>query len=445
MPHADERVADEPEVDGRGADDAALRAAAVAVLTANRRGASTVPAPGLYPYQWCWDTGPISLGWAAAGDWEQAWSELRTLLSAQWPNGFVPHIVFWELSDDYFPGPDVWGTVGLGAPGGPPTTGITQPPLPVSAAAALFAADPDRARAARELDGLWPHLVAWVTWLGRARRGPHGAVVAVHPWETGMDNSPAWDDPLRSTPESTHTHLERRDVRTVAADERPTTVEYRHYLGIVAALRDAGWDTEQQVEASPFAVEDVGFTAIAARAAADLAAAASDLGHDADAAQLSTLAASWRDGIEALWDVDRAWYRAYDVRAATFVGPATAGGLLALWAGAADAARAAQLVARIEAWSSGTLRAVPTTDPDAAEFDPIRYWRGPVWVLVNYLVAEGLRGSAHDDLAAQVRSGTRALVARDGFCEYFDPRDGHGIGGEGFSWSAALTLWWLLS
>src|SRR5215510_484843 len=424
-------------------DDAALRAAAAEVLATNRRGASTVPAPGLYPYQWCWDTGPIALGWAAAGNWDQAWSELRTLLSAQWPTGFMPHIVFWEVSDDYFPGPDVWGTQGLGAPGGPPTTGITQPPLPASAAAALFAADPDRARATRELGGLWPRLVAWLSWLGRARRGPHGAVVAVHPWETGMDNSPAWDTPLRATPESTHTHLERRDVRTVAADERPTTAEYRHYLGIVAALRAAGWDTEAQVSASPFAVEDPGFTAIAARAASDLAALAPAVeGNDA-AVELSALASSWREAIEALWDDERAWYRPYDLHANAFVGPATAGGLLALWSGC-DASRATQLADAISAWSSEQRAAVPTTDPTADEFDPIRYWRGPVWVLVNFLVADGLRGAGYDDLAAQLRSGTRALVARDGFCEYFDPRDGRGIGGVGFSWSAALTLWWLL-
>src|SRR5215510_4611339 len=113
-------------------DDAALRAAAAEVLATNRRGASTVPAPGLYPYQWCWDTGPIALGWAALGDWDRAWSELRSLLSAQWPSGFVPHIVFWEPNDDYFPGPDVWGTAGSAPPPpAPPTTGITQPPLPV--------------------------------------------------------------------------------------------------------------------------------------------------------------------------------------------------------------------------------------------------------------------------------------------------------------------------
>jgi hypothetical protein len=249
-------------------DDGSLRERALAVLEQNRRGTYTVPAVGLYPYQWCWDTGPIVLGWAAAGEWDQAWAELRSLLAAQWPSGFVPHIVFWQENDDYFPGPDVWGTAGMRPQGRPATTGITQPPLPVSAAARLYASDQDQARARRELGASWASLVAWVSWIGRTRVGPHGAAVMVHPWESGMDNSPSWDEPLAATPEDSHRRLERRDVRTVAAAQRPTTAEYRHYLGIVGALRDAGWDTEHQVRDSPYAVEDPGFTAVAARAGA---------------------------------------------------------------------------------------------------------------------------------------------------------------------------------
>ena len=245
---------------GRGASDAAdLRARALAVLEDNHREGYTVPAEGLYPYQWCWDSGPIALGWATAGKWDEAWAEVRRLLSAQWPSGMVPHIVFWESCDDYFPGPEVWGTSHV-----PPTTGITQPPLPISSVARLFVADPDRDRARAMLAAMWPGLVAWIEWIARARRGPHGACVIVHPWESGMDNAPCWDAPLQRTPSASDPHLERRDVATVAAAHRPTDHDYRHYLGIVERLRDAGWDTEHQAAVSPFAVEDVAFTAIAA-------------------------------------------------------------------------------------------------------------------------------------------------------------------------------------
>jgi hypothetical protein len=423
-----------PKRSAKGKTDAELRTEARAVLDGNRHGPYTVPAVGLYPYQWCWDTGPIVLGWAAVGEWDQAWGELDKLFSAQWPSGMVPHIVFWEHSEDYFPGPEVWETRRE-----PPTTGLTQPPLPVSAAARLFVTDPDRERAREQIGLLWPRLVAWLAWIERARTGPHLAAVVVHPWESGMDNSPAWDEPLAVTPRVTHERLERRDTVTVSARQRPSTTEYSHYLGIVHALRRAGWDTERQVGDSPFAVEDPAFTAITARAALDLAEIADAAGQDgADVARLATQA---RTGLDRLWDEDAGWYRAYDVRAGAPIGPATASGLVALYGGV-DGVHAERMVERMTGWSDAVKYEVASSDPHDAGFDPIRYWRGPVWVLVNWLVADGMQRAGLGDHAESLRVETRSLVEQ-GVTEYYDPRDGTGIGGHGFSWSAALTLAWL--
>jgi hypothetical protein len=415
-------------------DDGELRARALAVLLDNRRDGYTVPAQGLYPYQWCWDSGPIALGWAAAGRWDDAWTEIERLMSAQWPSGLVPHIVFWHPDHTYFPGPDVWATGR-----NPPTTGLTQPPLPVSAAARLFVEDPDRDRAGKAFRSLWPRLVAWLAWIGRTRCGPHGAAVIVHPWESGMDNSPSWDQPLSIVPEETHTHIERRDIASVSARERPSQREYRQYLGIVEALRAAGWDTERQMTDSPFAVEDPCFTAITVRAAADLAEVAASAG--LDGTEPAGLAAAARGGLEALWDDRLGWYRPYDVRARQSVGPLTSTGLVAVYAGV-EADRLQRIIARVDAWTRAGPVSIPTTDPDDPSFDPIRYWRGPVWVLVNWLVADGLTRGRFADQAAALRRATRALVER-GFSEYYDPRTSAGIGGHGFSWSAALTLAWL--
>ena len=89
--------------------DSELRRRALAVLERNHRDGYTVPAEGLYPFQWCWDSGPIALGWAAVGRWDTAWQELERLFSAQWSSGMVPHIVFWREDDGYFPGPERLG------------------------------------------------------------------------------------------------------------------------------------------------------------------------------------------------------------------------------------------------------------------------------------------------------------------------------------------------
>jgi alpha,alpha-trehalase len=87
---------------------------------------------------------------------------------------------------------------------------------------------------------------------------------------------------------------------------------------------------------------------------------------------------------------------------------------------------------------------IPTSQPDESSFDPVRYWRGPIWVLVNWLVADGLLRTGFIDRAARLRTDTRALVEQS-FSEYYDPRSLAGIGGRSFSWSAALTLDWLLA
>ncbi|HYQ62617.1 MAG TPA: glycogen debranching protein, partial [Actinophytocola sp.] len=63
-------------------------------------------APRLYPHMWSWDTAFISIGLAHLSA-ERAAQELRTLLSAQWRNGMIPHIVFSEGAG-YFPGPERW-------------------------------------------------------------------------------------------------------------------------------------------------------------------------------------------------------------------------------------------------------------------------------------------------------------------------------------------------
>ena len=170
---------------------------ALAVLRHNAIGAATSPSRRLYPHQWSWDSACIAIGYARA-DQERAQTELRSLFAGQWRNGLLPHIVFSEGAR-YFPGPEFWQTErSPDAPARPRTSGIVQPAVHGTALweVVRHAADRDRADAfAREL--LPRMLVAWHEYLYRERTRDGGALVEVwHPWETGMDNSPLWDDAL---------------------------------------------------------------------------------------------------------------------------------------------------------------------------------------------------------------------------------------------------------
>ena len=131
--------------------------------------------------------------------------ELLTLFEHQWKNGKVPHIVFNPEAppESYFPGAEHWACAAASpeAPPSPPYTScLCQPPVHAIAALRIreSAADEDeRAEASAFLREIYPKLFAWHRYLATAR-DPEGSglVTIYHPWESGTDNSPRWDDPL---------------------------------------------------------------------------------------------------------------------------------------------------------------------------------------------------------------------------------------------------------
>ena len=106
--------------------------------------------------------------------------------------------------------------------------------------------------------------------------------------------------------------------------------------------------------------------------------------------------------------------------------------------------RAAGLFATIERWAEQVRFLLPSTDPASPLFEPRRYWRGPVWLIVNWMIADGLAAYGRADLARRLREDALELVRQNGFFEYFDPITGEGLGGANFTWTAAATLFWSL-
>jgi alpha,alpha-trehalase len=111
-----------------------------------------------------------------------------------------------------------------------------------------------------------------------------------------------------------------------------------------------------------------------------------------------------------------------------------------LFAGAASAEQARVLAATLGRWAALVAWLVPSTDPGHASFEPLRYWRGPVWAVVNWMIAEGFADAGNTTMATRIRDHTRRLINTGGFSEYFDPTDGKGVGGADFSWTAAIWL-----
>lgn len=416
-----------------------LEAAAMAVLRTNDAGGWTVPSRTQYPHQWNWDSAFISLG-LATFDWDRAVVEIESMLAARWREGMVPHVRYDPAHvADYFPGPDRWLAAQRHlAQSGVQTSGITNPPVLVSAAFLVGRRQPARERRLVFWRRAFPALCGFVEYLGRDRRLPEAPLVAmVHPWESGWDNSPRWDHLLTAGLQPIR-HLSRLDTRHVAAADRPTNADYAAYLALIEMLEEADYDLHAFRASSPFCVYDVLMDALWHRAARDLNEIARELGEPQPVAEgrLTEFAAAFE---EYHWDADLGLYVDWDCVSSRRISRPTAAGLAALAGGLASADHAREAWQRYRKLQAGA-RAVCTVPPADPAFDARRYWRGPVWAHVNWLVADGLERCGVDSEAAELRRETLDLIRESGFAEYFDPITGAASGADAFSWTAALTL-----
>lgn len=410
-----------------------LDAQAMQILRDNDRGGYTVPTSGLYPFQWNWDSCFVALGWQRF-DEARAFEEIEMLLTGQWDDGMVPHIVFHRPDPGYFPGPDRWGTRHT-----PMTSGITQPPVAASCLRRLVehARDPDAAAGrARPLIG---RLLAWHRWFHTVRDPEAtGLVSTLHPWETGMDNSIGWDAPLAAV--EIAPDLEpyvRKDITHVDPAMRPTQADYDRFMTLVHIFRSHEWRHEI-TRLSPFRVADVGTNCILHRADRDLLHLAERFGEDAASAELRVWIACAEASFPQFADPATGMWHSIDLRTGERIPARTHAGFLAFWAGQGTAALADVL----KSWSGGTRYGLASVSPTDAQFDGKRYWRGPIWAVVNFMVGTGLEEAGYGVLASRLRADTRDLVQSAGFYEYFDPRDGAGLGGAHFTWTAAMWLAW---
>jgi hypothetical protein len=412
---------------------------AQAVLRDNDRGGYTVPTTGLYPYQWNWDAAFCALGWITF-DEPRAWRELERLLEGQWADGMVPHIVFHAQSDTYFPGPEVWRT-----PHVPPTSGITQPAVLASAARLCLERARDRMLAEDHLAAIYPKILAWHRWWVSARDPERSGLVAMlHPWESGMDNSPAWDAPFARVNPAPTSEIRRKDLGHVDADMRPSEDFYKRVIALIDLYASLGWQPERMWEKTPFRVVDVGLNAILHRANRDLLALAARFGTPSERAEIAARLDATEVAIDRLWNAAAGIYQCYDLIAGAHIDSRTSAGLLPLWAGVVDAGRLHALSATVEHWAKRARFLVPSTAPDDESFEPRRYWRGPIWGMMNMMVAKGFAEAGRHDLARRIKADTAQLVGKE-FSEYFDPLTGEGLGGGRFSWTAAIALYWNLA
>ena len=421
------------------------------VLEKNWRDGFTVPADGLYPHQWLWDSCFIAIG-LAEYDVQRAQTEIRSLLRGQWSNGMLPHMIF-DDSDAHKRDRNIWQSWrNPHAPDRLSTSGMTQPPM-LAEAVVRIGNKLDKVERRGWYQDMFPALVQYHSWLYR-ERDPHdeGLALLIHPWESGLDNSPPWIDQL-------HMHsrplwvtiveklrldkvflLFRRDTKHVPPGQRLSAIDSLLYFTVLQRLKRKDWDIEKILSRSHFTLQDLTFNCILIRANSHLKDIAKFIGRELPE-DLQTSMDKAEEALELCWD---GFYKQYYSR--TFITrklvkePSIAT-LMPLYAGCITKERAEELVKLLSsAQQFAGKYPVPSVPFSSEWYKELGYWQGPTWINTNWLVAEGLDRYGYEKEAEHIRAQSIKAVEEHGPYEYFSAQTGQPAGAKNFSWTAALII-----
>lgn len=368
----------------------------------------TMPAPTTYPYQWLWDScfHAIILSHFKLTD---AKKEIFALLSKQFQNGMIPHMIYWKNNEKTsFP------KIGWGRE---ETSTITQPPMLAYAVWQIFQKDND----VKFLKSTYPGLYHFYKYLLN-ERDPHEKhlIGIMNPDESGEDNSPRFDLPLKLPVKQTREESLKRRLQLV-------TQNIDCKFDAPFCMRNFFW------------VKDVSFNSIMVANLEILAKIAEKIGRSGDTDYFIKEAKNISEAMKKLMLEDKIFYSTYGeeykkIRVKTWAIFAP------LFAKILTQKEARELVFdhllnKNEFWANFP---VPTTSLDEPSFNPQGFWRGPVWIAVNWFIYKGLLNYGFKDIAKQIKQSSIALIEKSGFREYFDPNTGEGLGTTNFTWGGLV-------
>ena len=403
------------------------------ILLGNRKKGYTLPTNNkLYPAQWNWDSAFIALGYSYFNI-DYAFEEIETLLEGQWDDGMVPHILFHDKDTSYFPNHTTW-KCGKNIP----SSGITQPPVLAIILKKIIENNQLNDDQNSRILKILIKIKKYHEWFIKFRDpNKTGLVSILHPWESGYDNSPIWDEPMSNILVDKDLNYQRRDLEVSNSDERPLKKDYDRYVTIRDQFRDVNYDPNKLYELSIFNVVDVGFNSLFLKANKDLVKLLKKFKLNYD--ELDFFISKSESEIIKLYNYDSDEFVSKDLNTNKDILIPSITNYFTLTADLKNDKLNKKIINNLKNHNLNEKYIFSTIKSDHQTFEEKRYWRGPVWINCNWLIYEGIKNK-DKEYSVKIKNETISLIENKGFHEYYSCNDGSVMGANNFSWSAALYL-----
>ena len=403
------------------------------ILLGNRKNGYTLPTNNkLYPAQWNWDSAFIALGYSHF-NLDFSITEIETLLDGQWDDGMVPHILFHEKDTSYFPNHTTW-KCGKNIP----SSGITQPPVLAIILKKIIENNQLNDDQNSRILKILKKIKKYHEWFIKFRDpNKTGLVSILHPWESGYDNSPIWDEPMNNILVDKELNYQRRDLEVSNSDERPLKIDYDRYVTIKDQFRDVNYDPNKLYELSIFNVVDVGFNSLFLKANKDLVKLLKKFKLNYD--ELDLFISKSESEIIKLYNYDRDEFVSKDLNTNKDISIPSITNYFTLIADLKNDKLNKKIINNLKNHNLNEKYIFSTIKPDHQTFEEKRYWRGPIWINCNWIIYQGIKNK-DKNYSITIKNETISLIDNKGFHEYYSCNDGSVMGANNFSWSAALYL-----
>lgn len=330
---------------------------------------SVSPSKAHYVGAWQWDNYFHALAFRYT-DPELASDQIRFMLDHQLPDGMIPDAVYDEGAITHLEIPI--------------SAAVTKPPIVAWVAMHIF----DKTNDEGLIRDIYEPLVRWNSWwFGLNDDDSDGIVQYSHPFSSGLDDSPLWDEGMP---------VEAVDLNTYLCIQMESLARMAHILG---RDREATmWERKAETLAQRI--------------------------------------------IEHFYEPQTGlfWFQKDHKR----INVLTPFNLYPLWTNRLTPEINERLVQHLtnpqQFWTRYPLPSVAVCD---AKYNPFQMWRGPVWININYIFVEALKRTGYLSLAETLAEQTLQLVmSQSDIYEYYHPETGEAPpkAAPMFGWSAACFI-----